>query len=255
MQEKYPLSFLKSVSGSSDDPLLTEDFEKRLASLANAFPLLDRSASFFYLFDFVNMRYLYVSESIKNIVTGYVAKDWIENGPEWVLSKVYPNDVRRLKDLHKELFSFYYTLAVEERKEYKYSWEFRLVRKDGQIIWLMQQGCFIEIDEQGRPMLTFDTLSDTTHLKKDNSMSLTMFKDENSPKLKLYFPISGKEPFTKREIELVKLLSSGLSSKQLADRLSISPHTVDTHRRNMLKKCGVTDSIRLVAYARENGLL
>jgi DNA-binding CsgD family transcriptional regulator len=201
------------------------------------------------------MRYLYVSESIKEIMGGYTARDWIDNGPGWVLSLVHADDVGRLKELHKALFKFYYNLPVAERKEYKYIWECRLTRKDGQAIWVMQQGAFIEIDSEGRPMVTFDTLSDTSHYKKDNSMTLTMFKSTDDPRLKLYFPIQGDESFTKREVELIKLLADGLSSKEIAGQLSISPHTVDTHRRNMIKKAGVTDTNKLISYSLRNGLI
>lgn len=255
MEEKYPLSFLRSVARSPDDPSLAKDFDRRVAEISSSFQLLDKAASFFYLFDFVQMRYLYCSEGIRDIMGGYTARDWIERGPEWVLTRVYQEDVRRLKELHKALFDFYYTLPVAEREEYKYVWDFRLVRKDGKVVWLMQQGTFIEIDPEGRPLLTFDTISDTTHHKKDNSMTLTMFRHDENPTLKLYFPITGSGPFTKREIELINLLSHGYSSKEIAEKLFISPHTVDTHRRNMLKKSGTKDSSRLVAYARENGLI
>ena len=254
MEEKYPLSYLKSISGSSSDPLLIREFEDRMSAFAVAFPLLDKASSFFYLFDFVKMRYLYVSESIKHIM-GYTAHNWIERGPDWVFSTVYPEDVKRLMALHKALFEHYYSLPVNERKDYKYMWEVRVVRKDQVVIWIMQQGSFIEVDAEGKPIVTFDLISDMTAFKKDSVMTLTMFKDIDKPQLKLYFPISGKQTFTKREVELIRLLSEGLSSREIADRLSISHHTVDTHRRNMLKKCSVTDSIRLLSYARENGLL
>ena len=255
MKDRYPLSFLRSVSGSSTDATLTETFRERIAELSSSFQILDKAASFFYVFDFVQMRYLYVSESLKDIMGGYTARDWMERGPDWVLSLVYPEDVRRLKDLHKALFEFYYTVPIAERKDLKYVWEFRLTRKDGHVIWLMQQGAFIEVDAEGRPMITFDTLSDTTTYKKDNSMTLTMFRDIHSPRLKLYFPISGKEPFSKREVEIIRLLAGGFTSKEIGDRLCISSHTVDTHRRNILKKAGAKDTGRLVVYARENGLL
>jgi DNA-binding NarL/FixJ family response regulator len=119
----------------------------------------------------------------------------------------------------------------------------------------MQQGSFIEVDAEGRPMITFDTLSDTTNFKKDNSMTLTMFRDVESTRLKLYFPISGREPFTKREVEIMKLLCEGYTSKEIGERLFISSHTVDTHRRHMLKKAGVKDTSKLVMYGRENGLM
>lgn len=119
----------------------------------------------------------------------------------------------------------------------------------------MQQGSFIEVDDEGKPMITFDTLSDTTAFKKDNSMTLTMFRDIQSARLKLYFPISGTEAFSKREVEIIKLLGEGFTSKEIADQLCISSHTVDTHRRNMLKKAGVKDTGRLVMFGRDNGLM
>jgi DNA-binding CsgD family transcriptional regulator len=253
-EENYPLSFLKSVSGSSSDALLTEEFEKRMGEFSSSFPLLDHAASFFYLFDFVKMRYLYVSESIKSIM-GYTAQEWIERGPGWVFTTVYPEDVKRLKDLHAALFRQYYSIPASERKDYKYVWEVRVVRKDGRVIWLMQQGAFIHVDAEGKPMVTFDILSDMTDFKKDNSMTLTMFGKDEGSKHKLYFPISGNQTFTKREIELIKLIADGFRSKDIAERLSISRHTVDTHRRNMLKKCGVNDSFKLIGYARQNGLI
>lgn len=254
MKDRYPLSFLKSVSGSSDDAHLTEEFSKRLAEFSTVFSFLDKAASFFYLFDFVQMRYLYCSESIRDIM-GYSARDWIERGPDWVFSTVFPDDVRRLKDLHKALFAQYYSLPVADRKDYKYVWEVRVVRKDGRVIWLMQRGSFIEVDPEGKPMITFDVLSDTTPFKKDNSMTLTMFKHADNQDFKLYFPLAPHEPFSKREIELINLLSLGLNSKEIAEKLFISPHTVDTHRRNMLRKAGVSDSMKLVTYGRNNGFI
>ena len=42
--------------------------------------------------------------------------------------------------------------------------------------------------------------------------------------------------FTNREFEIVRLIMEGLSSKQIGEKLFISSHTVDTHRRNILKK-------------------
>ena len=173
----------------------------------------------------------------------------------WVFTTVYPEDVQRLKDLHKALFDHYYSLPIGDRKEHKYIWEVRVVRKDGETLWLLQQGSFIEIDHDGKPMVTFDILTDTTQFKKDKSMTLTMFRNAESEKFKLYFPISRSQPFSRREVEFIRLLSEGRTSEEIADTLHISSHTVDTHRRHMLKKAGVNDTIKLVAYARENGLL
>jgi DNA-binding NarL/FixJ family response regulator len=45
-------------------------------------------------------------------------------------------------------------------------------------------------------------------------------------------------PLSDREFEIVRLISEGLSSQQIADKIFLSTHTVNTHRRNILEKTG-----------------
>lgn len=54
---------------------------------------------------------------------------------------------------------------------------------------------------------------------------------------------------TNREIEIVKLIAEGLTSQQMADKLFISPRTVETHRANLMKKLNVKNAIELVKKA------
>jgi DNA-binding NarL/FixJ family response regulator len=60
---------------------------------------------------------------------------------------------------------------------------------------------------------------------------------------------------TPREKEVLTLVASGQSTKQIADQLGISIRTVETHRINMLKKMGVNNSAELIKKAFESGLL
>jgi serine phosphatase RsbU (regulator of sigma subunit)/DNA-binding CsgD family transcriptional regulator len=62
--------------------------------------------------------------------------------------------------------------------------------------------------------------------------------------------INGKEKnnFTKRELEVLIHLKEGLSSKLIADRMSISKHTVDTYRRRLLAKTGSYNATELISY-------
>lgn len=52
--------------------------------------------------------------------------------------------------------------------------------------------------------------------------------------------------FSKKELELIRCLAEGLSSKQAAVSLGLSVHTVDTHRRNLLRKTGSRNTVELV---------
>lgn len=65
----------------------------------------------------------------------------------------------------------------------------------------------------------------------------------------------GCEPvnISERELEILQLIAEGLTTKQIAERLHLSFHTVMTHRKNMMGKLGLKNTAGLIVYAvREN---
>lgn len=60
---------------------------------------------------------------------------------------------------------------------------------------------------------------------------------------------------TEREKEILKLVTEELSNQEISEKLFISPRTVESHKRNMISKLDVKNSIGLVKYALENGLV
>ncbi len=60
---------------------------------------------------------------------------------------------------------------------------------------------------------------------------------------------------SEREIEIVKLIASGLTNPQIGEKLFISPKTVDVHRTNVMKKIGVNNVAGVVRFAFQNGLV
>ena len=63
------------------------------------------------------------------------------------------------------------------------------------------------------------------------------------------------EPLSQRETEVLELLALGLSNREIADRLILSPHTIRSHTYNLYGKLGVHSRTQAVARARELGLL
>jgi LuxR family maltose regulon positive regulatory protein len=63
------------------------------------------------------------------------------------------------------------------------------------------------------------------------------------------------EPLSPREIEVLQLVAEGLSNRQIADRLFISPNTVRVHTSNIYGKLGVNSRTQAVAKARGLGVL
>ena len=60
---------------------------------------------------------------------------------------------------------------------------------------------------------------------------------------------------TSREKEILNLLAQEYTAHQIAEKLFISQHTVETHRKNMLRKLDVRTTVGLVRQAAEAGLL
>ncbi len=60
---------------------------------------------------------------------------------------------------------------------------------------------------------------------------------------------------TKRELEILKLIASGNKTNQIAELLFLSVHTINTHRKNILKKLNMSSPTELVVYAFNNGLV
>jgi DNA-binding CsgD family transcriptional regulator len=61
--------------------------------------------------------------------------------------------------------------------------------------------------------------------------------------------------FSDREFEIIKMISEGLGSEQIADKLFLSVNTVNTHRRNILKKTKKSTTHDLVIELQERGIL
>jgi two-component system nitrate/nitrite response regulator NarL len=64
---------------------------------------------------------------------------------------------------------------------------------------------------------------------------------------------SSKVELTKRERGVLTLIAEGNKTSEIAEKLFLSTHTVDTHRKNLLSKLNIKNAAGLVRYAIENG--
>ena len=60
---------------------------------------------------------------------------------------------------------------------------------------------------------------------------------------------------TRREKEIVRLVADGQTTQQIADRLFISPLTVETHRRNLMKKMNVSNAASLIKLVLDHAII
>jgi DNA-binding CsgD family transcriptional regulator len=60
---------------------------------------------------------------------------------------------------------------------------------------------------------------------------------------------------TNREIEIIRLIEKEMSTKEIADHLCLSEHTVETHRKNIFRKVGTQTVVGLLKYAYEHKII
>ena len=66
---------------------------------------------------------------------------------------------------------------------------------------------------------------------------------------------STETPLSAREKEILTLVAKGKIAKEIASDLHISPHTIYTHRKNILRKLNLTSPTEMIVYALEHGLI
>lgn len=84
-----------------------------------------------------------------------------------------------------------------------------------------------------------------------NKVLEVILEKENSPEDSSCRPSN----LSVREVEIVGLISQGVTTKEIADRLCLSTHTVYTHRKNIMKKLSINSVSELILFAMNSGML
>jgi DNA-binding CsgD family transcriptional regulator len=224
--------------------------------------LLSHSPAIVGIYNNVQNNYAFISDNIETI-TGHSPKQYTgPKGMEYVISTFPPDHaVIYTQRIFPSIFEYFQTQAPhQDIKRFRFTASFQLIRKDKTVMWCMQQLNVIEKDDQGLPLLTLVFMSDITHVKKDAAVDFVVArKDDNNVFQHVYaatFPSSNESiTFTKRELEVLQLLSQGKSSYDIADLLFISEHTVFNHRKNMLEKAAKKNTAELLTFAITKGFV
>lgn len=148
----------------------------------------------------------------------------------------------------KSNVKFYKKLEVEELKNASlYSGGLKLVHKNGQIRRAFLKSKRLTWTENNQPDISVIFGEDVTHLMKGNNYWLqyqTNFRNFT------YIRQRGKREFanlvSESELKVLKLLADKKTNTEIADELNLSKLTVETHRKNMIKRVGAVNSTALV---------
>jgi DNA-binding CsgD family transcriptional regulator len=228
------------------------DFE----CLLNRNPLLEKifigADCAIAIFDTSQANYLYISDKLEQLL-GYKTDEYLHGGLCHTISKIHPDDVPGVLEILEKEIDYITALPPAQCLEHRSSYDYRIRKTNDTFIRVLQRNIILSLDESDKILHLLLIFTDISHLKKDDSKILYIINKEEHGLTYIYNLADRrmiKDPFlSKREIEILKLLGKGYSSKEVADELFISIHTVETHRRNMLEKTNIRDTSCLVHFA------
>lgn len=229
------------------------------AVMNNHKPLLDRLAqvsnSGITVFDLHKKAHIYTSYNFLELF-GYDLEAIEEQGNDYFNSRVHPDDFLQLLRNGINIMRFYYSLPKDERTDYKFVNEYRVLGSHGQYVRVVEQHQTLELDKQGNIWFALGVIDISPDQSNVQGIQSQLFNYKTGSVIKVSSQTGTNSlNLSKRELQILQLVKEGLLSKEISDRLFISVHTVNTHRQRILEKTGVNNSHEAIAYADRLGLI
>lgn len=206
------------------------------------------------IFDLCKREIIFYSSNFGELL-GYVPEDYKEIGQNFFAAKIHPDDALKCSINGVSVLKIFSNFSSDEKFNHKLISEYRILNSKNEYVRLIEQFQVLELDNAGQTwlMLTIVDISPNQEQLEDSKSQLLNFKTGNIIPLKI--PKKAEFELTKRETEILKLVRDGLLSKEISNKLSISVHTVNTHRQRFLEKLGANNSMEAVIFASKFALL
>jgi len=206
---------------------------------------------YLYFYDFYNNKVICPNSNINRIL-GYSSE---EINTVMLYEIIHPAD--RLLIYKATIKSIYFAHLHKNTRPFQntFSMDFRIRKKCGKYIRVLRNTGVAVNDRLGNMVFSFAHHTDITKIKTSSVIKFDYRGDVKGYE----FPdedLSIKpEIFSKQEKNVLYHLVYGKTSKSISEKLFISKHTVDTHRRNMLHKAKLKNTPELIVFALEYGLV
>jgi len=192
-------------------------------------------------------------------ISGYTEVEINKRQAEFLMSFAVPDDLHFNLEVVKIAIQYLQNRPENERDRIYVIYFYKARKKNGETMTIQHQSIPILFDAQKIPYVFTNIITDISHLGLANIPQSTLINRANGDifhinpnSLKL---IKHQDDFSMREKEIIRLLTKGLTSKQIANQINISYETARTHRKNILKKSGLNNTAQLIGYAFTQGLI
>ena len=204
----------------------------------------------YQIFDMHARRHIYATDKF-NAYFGLSESESLDD-------RTHPDDLYRMTELGLAYVGFVHSVPISERRRYKLINDFRIRRNDGGYGRVSKQYIAMELAPDGNLWLTLCTLSTSVETDINAPLKSRLVHIETGEVLHVVVKdgvMAERSPFSERELEILELIARGYSSKQIASKLFVSVHTVNTHRQNMMRRIAMKNTAEVVKHACDLGLL
>ncbi len=174
--------------------------------------------------------------------------------PESVEELLHPDDRSAVADLQIRHAKFIYSLPPEERNDFRTIYQMRMRTANGRYINVVSRHQVIETDRSGKAWIVMGMVELAPDQTPTDKVKCSVLNIRTGQFFNPHAE-SREWTLTERELEVLSLIGQGRLSKEIAERLGVSKHTVDNHRKNILVKLGADNAIEAINTARAAGLI
>ena len=220
---------------------------------------LATGAYFYFILDFNEKKIEYIHPNVTNILG--IPREDIKLGNNWDL--YHPDDLKKMHEKEAKAFNFVFTkIKPEEIPLYKMVYMTRLKAADENYKLFLFQSIVMALSKDGKIQKVIDIFTDISFLKMKIDHSVSMLSRERPC---YYFPDGSDKYFlldndcskklSVREQEILHLIAEGHDTTAIAETLYISPHTVKTHKKNILRKSNCNNIIEVLVQCIRQGAI
>ena len=182
--------------------------------------------------------------------------EFIQHSPEILFKNTHPGDIAQVFAFSNYWVNYFSALPAERKAHVRATIYLRMLNTKNMYNWLMIQYVDTIIDNEGKIIYGLTLVTDIAHIKKDGVAMMSIL-DTYDDSCQQFLCVDGKSlsqpdmvlpKLSVREIEVLRYLAIGYSSKQIAAALQLAIKTIDNHRQNMLRKTTTKSTGQLVAY-------
>lgn len=236
--------------------LPSTDFAQLCERVSNIVALNDGYAVITDIFSDKGFLFFGKSGTLIGFSSSQVRMMELESGDEDVIyTKLHPEDLVDKRMLELEYFKFIDALPPDEKLDFAALCSIRLSAQNGEYVWFDNVTKILKLSANGKFRLVLCTYQVSSNCHENGGITPRIVNTVTGEASELSFTSRRDKLLSKREKEVLQLIKIGKLSKEIADMLNISVHTVNRHRQNILEKLNVGNSFEAVKAATEMRLL